>query len=51
MKVSEEGRKLIRELLEDTRPLFYECMEHLRLTNPLEYERYREEYMRMGVNI
>ena len=58
MKVSEEARKLIRELLEDTRALFDECMERLRLTDPEEYERYREEYeryheeyARMGVNL
>lgn len=49
MKVSEEGRKLIRELLEDTRPLFDECMEHLRLTNPKEYERLREEAVSVGM--
>lgn len=41
MELSKEDKNFIRDLLQDVQPMFNEYMEHLRVKNPEEYERYR----------
>lgn len=43
MKVSKEGKEFIRSLLNETRPMFMECMDHLRENSPAEYDRLHTE--------
>ena len=49
MKVSEEAKILIKDILEEMQPLFEECMDHLRRTNPEEFARLLPKATRLGL--
>lgn len=49
MKVNKKNKQLIKALLEDTRPMFDDCMEHLRLRDQAEYERMHAKAVSVGM--